>query len=255
MLGVVVAFRDEVNDYLKSGDFRVVTEDEHLRFFRSNTDNDVVVVVGAIGKEWAQEATSQLVKVYRPDLVVSAGFAGGAKEGQKTGDLFLCDRLMSVEGPAALWGPDQVNEIVLSGSAIVTKILEDERKGIYGGYEFGGCLSVPQMISNVSMKKWIGENFPVSVIDMESYWVSDAISEFNIPHLVVRCVLDPVNQALPSFVGEAVQGDAGRMWGNAVRYIAKNPKETPRLIHLASQAKTARASLSGFLASIISSAL
>ena len=88
---------------------------------------------------------------------------------------------------------------------------------------------------------------PVSIIDMESYWVSETAASYGIPHMVVRSVLDPVGQTLPAFIEEAVSEDSGSNWARAVKYAVAKPMETPKLLQLAGQAKVARASLAEFL--------
>jgi len=97
------------------------------------------------------------------------------------------------------------------------------------------------------MKAWIGATFPVGIIDMESYWVSEVAVAHGIRHMIVRSVLDPLEQTLPAFVGKAVDDESKRRWTHAVRYLATNPTHMPRLVRLAMQTRVARASLGRFL--------
>ncbi len=98
------------------------------------------------------------------------------------------------------------------------------------------------------MKEWIGSTFDASVIDMESYWVSETVMRHGLPHLIVRSVLDPMEQSVPGFVGENLSEEEGsRMMRKAIKYVALKPFQTPKLLHLATQSKAASASLSDFL--------
>ena len=246
MLGIVTAFKDEVRGYLRHGGFRVVDRSGYLSYYLSKKHPDVVLVEGGIGRQRASEATRQLAERYEPELIVSAGFAGGVQEGLSTGDVFLCERVMSIEGPAAFWNLDAANERLLVGDNILNGMPTDLADP-YEGYASIGCLSVPQFVPTSSMKSWIGSTFPVSIIDMESYWVSETAASYGIPHMVVRSVLDPVGQTLPAFVEEAVGEDSGSNWARAVKYAIARPMETPKLLQLAGQARVARASLAEFL--------
>ena len=216
-----------------------------LKFYRSKGESGVALVQGGVGRQQAVEATRQLVEGYGPTLIVSAGFAGGVQRGLSTGDIIVCGRVMSVEGPAALWRASAANERLLEAAHLADIGDSDE------GYSPGGCLTVPQLVSSRSMKAWIGREFSVSVIDMESYWVSETAASFGIPHVVVRAVLDPVEQTLPAFVGNAVSSHGGPAWVHALKYVSakpwETPRETPKLFKLASQAKRARKSLAAFL--------
>ena len=248
MLAIVVAFKEEVKDYLKRGKFRVVAREDSLRFYyQSQLTPDVVVVEGGAGKQRAVDATEQLIERYNPELLVSAGFAGGVQAGVNTGDLFICDRLMSIEGPAPFWQADSVQERSPGDANMVDDLITTDNENTHQEFAFGGCMSVPELVSGSSMKEWIGATFPVSIIDMESYWVSETASAHGIPHVVVRSVLDPLGQTLPAFVGKAVDDKGNRSWGRVVNYLAMNPTDTPKLIHLANQVKIARASLGGLL--------
>ena len=251
MLAVVAAFKEEINDYLKSGGFRVAERGEFLRFYRSSRATNVVVAVGGVGKQRAQAAAKQLIESYSPECVLSVGFAGGVQSGLKPGDLFICDRLMSIEGPAAFWRVDNSQELPplpVTSLDMLTWDAEESRQK----YAYCGCLTIPQFASSSSIKAWLGDVFPVSIIDMESYWVAETAISYGIPHAVVRSVLDPVDETLPPFITETV-GDGGvRTWERALKYVVTKPTRAPKLINLASRVKTAGASLSDLLADLVS---
>ena len=250
MLAVAAAFKEEINDYLKAGGFRVAGRNDFLRFYLSSRVANVVVAVGGVGKQRAQEATEQLIESYRPECVLSVGFAGGVQSGLSPGDLFICDRLMSIEGPAAYWQVDSTQELppLPASSLDMLSWDSDESRQKYASC---GCLTVPQFASSSSMKAWLGDVFPVSIIDMESYWVAETAMSYGVPHVVVRSVLDPVDEMLPSFITETV-GDGGvRRWERAIKYVVTKPNAAPKLINLAARVKGAGASLSDLLTDLV----
>jgi adenosylhomocysteine nucleosidase len=154
---------------------------------------------------------------------------------------------MAVEGPAAVWDPESVLERPVAVDSDIADRLRS--RGIR--FVEGPCLSVPHLIPTTSMKRWIGETFATSIIDMESYWVAEAVAARGIPVGVARCVLDDVDQTLPEFVGGVVNDGKGYGFDKAIKYLARRPVETPKLIRLARQAKTAGESLSGLLSNLI----
>ena len=249
LLGIVVAFKEEVNDYLKRLKFRVTAQESGLKLYQSPREPDVVIVQGGVGRHRAQQATRLLAENFEPEFIIGAGFSGGVQQGLSPGDLFLCNRLLSLEGPAALWTADDAEEQPLDYAILEDRFIKDD-SGNRPRYVLGGCLSVPEFVSGSSMKAWIGATFPVSIIDMESYWVSETARELGVPHAIVRSVLDPVQQTLPPFVGAAVDNEDRRSWTSAAKYIASKPGELPRLVHLASQVRVARSSLCEFLAEL-----
>lgn len=245
MLAIIAAFKEEIREYLKIGQFKATDSEGHLSAYLSKSLLDVVVILGGFGKNASQEATELAIEKYRAKAIVSPGFAGGAKPGLASGELFVCDKLMTLEGPAAFWKPESASERFVGDSAISWVGLDNEE--LYRDCTFGACMSLTQFVSSSSMKEWIGSTFDVSVIDMESYWVGEIALQHGLPHLIVRSILDPMEQTVPEFVAENLSEKGNRMVRKAIRYVAAKPFQMPKLLHLASQSKTASASLSDFL--------
>ena len=239
MLAVVAAFQDEIKDYLTTGDFRIAARGDAARFYLSEKEPEVIVVEGAIGRHRAQDATTELIARYKPDFILSAGFAGGVRAGLSPGDLFVGGLLLSIDGPAVFWGAADVTEHQLREEPVLNALVcgpEDESQAGVAC----GCLSVPQVVSSPLMKAWIGSTFPVSIIDMESFWVCQTAAASGIPHGMVRSVLDPMEQALPSYVGRVVEEGSRPSWIRMVKGALTTPTEIPRLIHLTWQVRAAR---------------
>ncbi len=249
MLGIIAAFKEEVEDYLREGRFKMVDRVDSISFYQSISAPDVTVAVGGIGKDRAEAATGLLIDRYPPSYIVCAGFAGGVREGIGPGDLFLCDRLYSLEGPATFWGLDTAEERSVGDAAVINHLTKTAGDGDVN-YKVAGCLSVPDLASGSLMKGWIGDNFPVDIIDMESYWVSKAAAAEGIRHVVVRSVLDPLEQTLPAFVGEAFDDSNRRRWVRAAGYVMRRPREASTMLRLAKQSGVASASLGGLLSTL-----
>ncbi len=259
MIGVVAAFRDEIRGYLKRGRFRFEGREEGFRVHTSEANPRIVVIDGGIGKLRAQQATRALVKSFDPELIVSAGFAGGLKADQHTGDLFICDKLFAVEGQAPAWRPEVASQLSMVELSAISRTLRVTH-GIGRTYSVCGCLSVPQTVEAVGLKRQIEKLFPVGVIDLESFWVGQTAASFGIPYVSIRTVFDTVDQTLPEFVGQAVSEQAcpersrrgNKLWMRAARYVATNPFGTSYLVRLAAQSMAASNALGKFLAELTS---
>ena len=237
MLGIVVAFKEEASEYLARGRFRLVERSGPYRFYRARRGPAAALVVGAVGKRGATEATRHLVENYGPSLVVSAGFAGAVRPDLNTGDVFVCDRVLSMEGPPASWSVEIANERLLSAGPSAAE----------NGARPMGCVSVSQFVQNAPMKAWLGKALRVGVIDLESYWVTDVAASHNVPHAVVRVVLDPMDHAMPNFLADYMRPGAGSAVVEAVRYALRRPHRVGGLLRLSTQVKRARRSLADCL--------
>ena len=237
MLGIVAAFKEEASEYLTRGRFRLVERSGPYRFYRARRGASTALVLGAVGKGGAMEATRQLLGNYGPRLVVSAGFAGAARPDLNTGDVFVCDRVLSMEGSPASWTVENANERLLSQGSSAAK----------DGAQPMGCVSVSQFVQSAPMKAWLGKVLRVGVIDLESYWVTDVAAAYGVPHAVVRVVLDPMDGAMPYFLADSMRPSAGSVRVKAVRYVLRRPHRLGGLLRLSAQVKLARRSLADYL--------
>ena len=239
MLGIVAAFKEEVSEYIARGRFRLVERSGPYRFYRARRGPAAALALGAVGKSGAREATQHLLENYSPSLVVSAGFAGAVRPDLNTGDVFACDRVLSMEGPPASWTVENANE----------RLLSQVSSAAGNGAQSMGCVSVSQFVRSTPMKAWLGKVLRVGVIDLESYWVTDVAAAHDVPHAVVRVVLDRMDRAMPDFLADSMRPGAGSARVKALRYALLRPHRVGGLLRLASQVKLARRSLADYLAS------
>ena len=245
MLAVIAAFEDEIKDFLSSAGLRLVERKGVLRYYRAEGETEIIVAVGAFGRERAEEATRHVIEEYKCAMVVSAGFGGGARPGLSPGDIYVCNAVKAVEGPPVLWRNEDAEEIAVDDVTMMVlgQKMVDERSR----FSYGKCLSMPQLISSGTMKQWIGESFGVDVLDMESYWVCKVAADRGKPYLVIRSVLDPMEQTLPTFISESLGYGRIAAMIRAIRYVLAHPAAAPKLWRLTTQARQARATLAEFL--------
>ena len=254
MMAVVAALREEVKDFLAWGGFKLAEQESGTRFYRSPEARNVVVVESGIGRTRAEKATRLAAETFRPDFIASVGFAGGVRSGLETSDLLLCGRVWAVEGPLNSWSPETALSQTLVRDGLYDRVTV-ALKRIAGKDPQGDCLSVPRVVSSNLEKERIGQRFPVSVIDMEGFWVCQTAARYNVPHVVVKCVLDPLEQSLPSFLDGTSTSIGDSVRRLALRYALARPAEIPRLIRLTAQVKAARSSLAAFLKALASGEL
>jgi nucleoside phosphorylase len=241
MIAIAVAFEREIEDYLIAGGFRSVENHGRLRFFLSLTIRDVVVVTGGCGPQLSSEAAKLVIEKYQPQLLLSVGYAAGARPDMVPGDVFICKKLMSLAGEALYWGADTVLEKQVAESVLPY----DQWNDI--DIRWGSCITIPMLVSGSSMKEWLGINFGVDLIDMESFGVSEVAEAHGIPALFIRGVFDPMEQTLPTFVGQSLHDSVTRTAIRAASYTIAHPFSLRSTLALKVQAKRVTESLSLFL--------
>lgn len=252
MIAIVAALRDELRDFLAQGLFGPAEVVSGVRFYLSESAPLVVVVEGGVGRRSAQSAAGTVGR-FRPTLIASVGFAGGASLDLQTSDIVLCDRVLAVDGPSEQWAPETAC-VPLATDESAVRLLEDAAADSGVHISRGACLSVPELVIASAHKTELGARFGVNVIDMESYWVGMAAAELSVPFIAARCILDPVEQSLPSSVVELIGKPNEARWRSAIRPVLGRPHELPALLRLARQTKVARASLTALLRLVASTA-
>ena len=245
LLAVVAAFREEIGGYLKSGGFRKIAQSGEVRLYASDSVPHVVVADGGFGGAGAGDCVAEVITRFDPHLVVSAGFAAGTRAGQPTGSVVICDRLLSVEGPAYLWRRQVGKEIEVNPHLVrnVRTELQTDGKSV----QLGSCMTVPQFVSNPSMKAWIGSTFGVSLIDMEGYWAALAAEDANVPFLPLRIVLDTVDQHVSPLVSQSLEDGPVRRVVRGTGFMAAHPGDIRGLLAMGRQTTKARRTLASYL--------
>ena len=165
--------------------------------FLSNRLKDIVVVSGAVG-ERSYEAVLNLVKNYSPDFVISVGFAASLRDEVPIGTVVLCEKLMSLSGPMALWSNESAKSLDVPICRPFRSLFDNLD---YKGRTFikDGLVSVPGIVSNEKMKLWFGEEFGSAVMDREGALVAEACSKTGVPFALIRGVTSARSSTISRF--------------------------------------------------------
>ena len=246
MLAIVAAFRQEIGAFLKAGRFRQSGRDGRLRFFTSNTMPGIAVAVGGFGREGAIDSVRRTIAEFSPNMIICAGFSGGAADGLETGDVVVGNRTVAVEGSPDAWTPDGARWIETEQSALdeILNALADSG----ATYAVAPCLTAPAFVSDPAIKRRLGKTFGISAIDMESYWAMTEAARRGVPCVPVRVILDPVEQRVSRLVADTLWDSPARRAFRSAAHLAAHPGEARGLLRLSGQVRRARAALGGALA-------
>jgi adenosylhomocysteine nucleosidase len=191
----------------------------------------LVVVESGIGAEAAGRAAQALVLGHEPGWIISAGFAGGLREGVAKGDIVLASQIVDTAGR-------QFDiDVKLEASAHL---------------HVGRLLTVDRIIEKPAEKRALGERYGALAVDMESIAVAEVCRQDKVRFLAVRVVSDAVDQALPRDIDYLVKRrtTAGRL-GAAAGAIFRRPASVMDMWQLKEDALVASERLATFLSGII----
>ena len=106
---------------------------------------------------------------------------------------------------------------------------------------FADSLTLCDLVTAPSAKQAIGRRYPVSIVNMEDYWVASVAQDAGVPFFSARAILDPAHQALPGYL----PGMAGSR-AKALLSLVATPWRIPTLVGLARQVEVARRALTSF---------
>ena len=138
----------------------------------------VVLVRTGVGIERAKDAARIALYLYKPELVVSTGWAGATKEEINREDIV-------VGVTVRLDGSQPVNSDPELCSLAV-EVLKWRKMP----FHLGGSLTVPRALLLPEEKKEAGNTWRVSMVEMESYEVISAALREKIPCLEIRVISD-----------------------------------------------------------------
>ena len=170
------------------------------------------LLLTGMGKERVRKSLRAVLRTSRPQLLISAGFAGGTRPGCRVGDLLMASEVHDLSSGKRWkpgWCPTRLD----------------------GRVAVGPFITVESPLSRPEEKEQAGRTFGAVGVDMETSAVAEAASDHGVPWIGLRAVLDPMEVRLP--VGSAF---------DAVR-LAAVPSRWKELAYFFESIRKARASL------------
>lgn len=177
------------------------------------------------------------MQYYRPQLLMSFGFAGGLVPGLARGTLVVADRLVSEDPDARAYEVDQglVGHILSVGRC--------ERLPVQRGV----VVTAAHAVTSEASKSALAQTSGASAVDMETWGIAQIACQAGIPWVAVRAILDAVADPLPLACVTALQSNGRIMLGRLSREIWRSPRLIGDLFWLAQNTAIARRRLSHLL--------
>jgi nucleoside phosphorylase len=169
--------------------------------------------------------------VYRPRLLVSAGFSGALQLEQRVGDLVLATEVIDAQGQC--W------------PALRPAAWADR------GIAAGRLLTMPELVSAPQEKQRLGRQYEALAVDMESAVAARLCHQHNVPFASLRVISDDCRTALSPHLAELLRQQCVSLPRLAAR-IFRHPKLLGELGRLARQTRRAARQLLAPLSAVIS---
>ena len=213
------------NAAIKTGNFQPFSGDDIVicsyQFARSKASD---VANGT----WDLAVIDIFLREQRPELLISSGFAGGARSDQSVGDLILAENFSD----GALLG---LAQRILGARAQTARVFTSG-----------------SIVDSIAERNQIAQANAAAAIDMETEVIAQACAARGIPLLSLRVISDTPRQPFPA--PPHILFDIERQRTNGAKlaaYVLLHPTRIPRLIRFANQIARAREVLTDALLSLV----
>lgn len=196
---------------------------------------ELLLAVGGVGRGRAEAAADQMLRQWKPDLILMAGVAGALAGILQLAELVVADR---VYAETVTLRPDLVLPEALPG-------------GIAG--RRGALLSSDRILVTVEEKRFArnsrrsGRDPSPLAVEMETPGLAAAAKKHGIPWGAVRAVSDTSEEALPLDFNRFRGADGDLPVSRVALAAIANPLGIPGLIRLGGNTSTAAARLSEYV--------
>ncbi|MEO8496397.1 MAG: nucleoside phosphorylase [Planctomycetota bacterium] len=196
----------------------------------------VLVVDSGVGQDAAHAVTADVLRLYQPNWVISAGFAGALQAELRRGHILMAEEVVDVAGKRLSIGLT-VDRASIEASAAL---------------HVGRLLTVDQLIRTRSQKEQLGSEHAALACDMETLAVAEACQQAGTKFMSVRIISDSIDDELPKEI-EALLGQetlVGKL-GAAAGAIFNRPSSVKDMWKLKEDALKATDRLARFLTGVI----
>lgn len=197
-------------------------------YFRAKYDARLRLSIwhfGAMGVSAAAVAEKKLA-TSRPDLLISAGFAGALQETLAVGDLVI--------------GQNYTDPAIL------------ERLDLSARWRVGDLVTVPAILESEADKRRVGQESGAMVADMETQLLADLCRAREVPMLSMRCISDAVADDMPVPAPVLLNPKTGRPEPLLLfRHLISNPTCVTGFNRLVKNSRAAQAGIASGLEEIL----
>tara|TARA_Y100000294_G_scaffold71407_1_gene67663 strand:+ start:6516 stop:7289 length:774 start_codon:yes stop_codon:yes gene_type:complete len=217
-----------------------------------SNEKEIVLVRSGVGQLPAKRAALEVIKRFPLQSVISIGFAGGLVSDLKISDLILPEKIFYCNDEESLF---RFSKVSLSPVTHLSDYGDRIKKILsVNGIKFktGNTISVNRIADSVEFKKWLGENYPVSGVEMETASIAKIAVERGVPFFSLRAISDEVSHAIiktTKFIDK--KGKISKL--GIGRYVITHPSAIPRVLELKKNAFKAAKTLTEAVLKIISS--
>jgi adenosylhomocysteine nucleosidase len=222
-------------------------------YISKRDSSEITIFQTGMGTVRAGAALKAVLERFRPDCIMSVGFAGALYPGAAPGDLVRGTRLFMLPAIVGDSATSSASESELNPRLSLPGRMADRLTAL-NDLRDGSIITLNQQMEKGVLAKQIPGGLPFPVCDMETFSLAELSLRRDIPFLGIRSVSDTLEEEVPpelfGVVGETGQPNLGRLFYS----VTTNPALVTDVLRLRRNSEAAARSL-GLLIEELSTAL
>ncbi|ASA55180.1 5'-methylthioadenosine/S-adenosylhomocysteine nucleosidase [Vibrio gazogenes] len=203
-IGIIGAMEQEVA-ILKSSIQNLQEEKKGgCTYYSGQINNlDVVLLQSGIGKVAAAVGTALLLELYKPDVVINTGSAGGFDPSLTMGDVVISTEVRHHDADVTAFGYE-IGQMAGQPAAFqadekLIQLAEDALAQLGDKHAVHGLICTGDtFVCQPERQAFIRQNFPQAVaVEMEASAIAQTCHQFKTPFVVVRAISDVADKESP----------------------------------------------------------
>ncbi|GAK11348.1 5'-methylthioadenosine/S-adenosylhomocysteine nucleosidase [Geomicrobium sp. JCM 19039] len=228
-IGIIGAMEEEVRTIAANLSNRKEKEIAGCYFYEGLLyDNEIILMKSGIGKVNAAIGTTLMIELYKPDVVVNSGVAGGLDRTMSVGDIVVSTEVRYNDVDATVFGYEFGQVPAMPAAYIADHNLQEAVIGAAKknniSIEPGLVLSGDSFMSNETRIDELKREFPGALCtEMEAGAIAQVAYRFDCPFLIIRALSDIAGQeALQSY--ESFLNTASKISADLVQTMVMDMK-------------------------------
>lgn len=173
-----------------------VTEIANCKIFEGKINNrPVAVLQSGIGKVAAAMGTTLLIQLFKPDMIINTGSAGGLDANLNVGDVIISTEVRHHDVDVTAFGYEKgqlpANPAAFLPNAELVEVAKKQAEKLGLNAVSGLICSGDAFINGAEKIAQIRADFPqVAAVEMEAAAIAQVCHAMSVPFLVVRAISD-----------------------------------------------------------------
>jgi len=197
LTGIISSYSKIFESVIREFDFEVVESVESITIYKSSKSNKLLISVEEFDNHII-EILHRMVLKFSVQFLISIEEATALSKDIPVGSVLLSKEMIFLNGPLALWHPDDISMIKKFDNQPILHLFENIAQDNQA-FSHVSLLSTSKILTEPAMKRWVYEVFNVGASEFMGYFIHCLCTKLDIDYVLVRGVTTEANTRHSNF--------------------------------------------------------